>query len=362
MSPDRVVCLSCAGSGHHYRDPRGDVYENEDAVVALCRMASGGLVKIRVDMLSDRPHAMTNYQLQGTDGCYESARAEGQANRVWLRSRNAGKDVWTDLDTLQDEFLPQAWRDHYERASQAGHGGGDYFEVLDFIDAVLGTRPPPVGIHEAMDMTLPGLISQQSILQDSDWLDVPDSRNFAAVRARQLCMTWPQSRLAEPAAPAPHVPAGYHLRLFQDSDEASFFELMEKANLGCPWTHEYLLDARTRILPGGFFVIVQEPTGQLVATAMATHRPRPGHPAGGEVGWVAADPDHKGKGLGQAVTAAATARLIRAGYERVYLLTDDFRLAALKVYLKLGFEPLMYQDDMPARWQAVFEKLGWKGK
>jgi len=52
MPGDRVASVSCAGSGHHYRDPRGDLYENEDSCVMLCRMASGGLVKIRVDMLS----------------------------------------------------------------------------------------------------------------------------------------------------------------------------------------------------------------------------------------------------------------------------------------------------------------------
>ena len=55
-----------------------------------CKMKNGGLVKIRVDMLSDRPHAMNNYQLQGTNGAYESARSHGmgEKNRVWLRSKS----------------------------------------------------------------------------------------------------------------------------------------------------------------------------------------------------------------------------------------------------------------------------------
>ena len=30
----------------------------------------------------------------------------------------------------------------------------------------------------AMDMTLPGLVSQQSIAQNGQWLDVPDSRSW----------------------------------------------------------------------------------------------------------------------------------------------------------------------------------------
>ncbi len=177
MPGDRVISVCCAGSGHHYRDPRGNEYENEDSCVMLCKMRSGGLVKIRVDMLSDRPHAMTNYQLQGTDGCYESARARGETNRIWLRSRSPDPNAWLALESLEDEFLPNFWKQASEAARKAGHGGGDYFEVLDFVDAIRG-KPAPIGIHEAMDMTLPGLVSQQSILEGSRWLDVPDSRDW----------------------------------------------------------------------------------------------------------------------------------------------------------------------------------------
>jgi predicted dehydrogenase len=176
MPNDRVLSVCCAGSGHHYKDPGGKNYEKEDSCVMLCKMASGGLVKIRLDMLSDRPHAMTNYQIQGTDASYESARAHGEKNRIWLRERCKDMNTWLDLDDLKDEFLPDFWKENMERGKAAGHGGGDFFEILDFVDAIEGKRPNPIGIHEAMDMTLPGLVSQLSIEKDSEWLPVPDSR------------------------------------------------------------------------------------------------------------------------------------------------------------------------------------------
>jgi predicted dehydrogenase len=178
MRGDRVESVCGAGSGHHYRDPRGAAYENEESSVMLCKMRSGGLVKIRVDMLSDRPHAMTNYQVQGTDGCYESARASGEKNRIWLRSRSENPNTWTDLETLAEEFLPDFWKQGMDEAKKSGHGGGDYFEMLDFLDALTGKRSCPIGIHEAMDMTLPGLVSQQSIQEGGRWISVPDSRNW----------------------------------------------------------------------------------------------------------------------------------------------------------------------------------------
>ena len=178
MPGDRVISVCCAGSGHHYRDPRGDEYENEDSCVMLCRLRSGGLVKIRVDMLSDRPHSMMNFQLQGTDGCYESRRAPAERDRIWLRSRSPDANTWLDLAEVAESFLPEAWRVHGELAHTAGHGGGDLLEILDWVHAIRNGTPPRIGIHEAMDMTIPGLISQQSIAGHGRWLAVPDSREW----------------------------------------------------------------------------------------------------------------------------------------------------------------------------------------
>ena len=357
MPGDRVVSVCCAGSGHHCTDPRGAIYENEDSCVMRCKMRSGGLVKIRVDMLSDRPHAMTNYQVQGVDGCYESARANGGRHRIWLRSRCKDPDTWLDLAKLEDEFLPEFWKKGEEEAGKAGHGGGDYFEVLDFIDAALGKRPAAVGIHEAMDMTTPGLISQQSILEGGRWIDVPDSREWSDQPPyRQLHMVWPEARLGLP--PEPKLHDGYVLRQFTDADEPAYIALMAQAGF-TGWTHSQVAQSMQKTLPGGFFVAVHAATGNLAATAVAQHSPTELHPYGGEVGWVAGEPDHKGKGLGMAVTAAATARLVRAGYRSIRLQTDDFRLAAIKTYLKLGFEPFPYAPDMHQRWQNLFRQLQW---
>ena len=47
-----------------------------------------------------------------------------------------------------------------------------------FVDAILQGEAPPIGIHEAMDMTLPGLVSQRSIVEGGRWLPVPDSRDW----------------------------------------------------------------------------------------------------------------------------------------------------------------------------------------
>jgi predicted dehydrogenase len=179
---ERPERISCIGSGR-WTDPE---HAMEDTVLLLCKTRSGKLIRVRVDMLSKRPHAMTNYTLQGTKGAYESARKPGRdywgyPNEnyvVWLEDYCRDPNEWLPLEQFEAEFLPEIWRNPPPEALEAGHGGGDYFEVMDFVDAIKGLKPPPIGIHEAMDMTLPGLVSQESIRREGEWLPVPDSRDW----------------------------------------------------------------------------------------------------------------------------------------------------------------------------------------
>jgi GFO/IDH/MocA oxidoreductase family protein/glycosyl hydrolase family 109 len=61
MPGDRVVRVCCEASDHRYTDPRGEAYQRSSPVL-LGKTAQGALIKIRVDLTSNRPHAMTNYQ------------------------------------------------------------------------------------------------------------------------------------------------------------------------------------------------------------------------------------------------------------------------------------------------------------
>ena len=173
-----------------------------------------------------------------------------------------------------------------------------------------------------------------------------------------LQMLWPNHLLSSP--PAVTLPPGYSLRTYQPGDEPAYYKLMALA--GFPeWNDAYMTEWIGRILPGSWFMIVQESTGEIVATAMGCHDHSDLHPFGAALGWVAGHPSHSGKGLGAAVSAAVTARLMRAGYSDIHLHTEDDRLAAIKIYLKLGYVPLLYTPGMQDRWQSVYRNLNWPG-
>jgi mycothiol synthase len=172
---------------------------------------------------------------------------------------------------------------------------------------------------------------------------------------QQLQMLWPARLLAAP--PAVNVPAGYRLRTFTGGDLEGYLALLHGAGF-TGFTPESAAEWARRTLPDGLFVIEHEETGAPAASAMATHNPTELHPNGGELGWVAGSAAHSGKGLGMAVCMAVIRRYREAGYRRIYLKTDDWRLPALKIYLKMGFAPFLFMWDMPERWRAACEALG----
>ena len=169
-----------------------------------------------------------------------------------------------------------------------------------------------------------------------------------------LEMLWPESRLDRP--PEVEVAEGYTLRQYRPDDYERYVALMKAAEMDTPRLDYW----EGHILPDGFFVIEDNSTGELTAACFASHHPAARHPRAGNLGWLAAHPGHKGKQLGVAVTAAVTARLCKAGYKRIYLETHDFRIPAIKLYLRMGWIPFLYSEEMLDRWKLICDRIDWR--
>lgn len=70
----------------------------------------------------------------------------------------------------------------------------------------------------------------------------------------------------------------------------------------------------------------------------------------------------RGKGIGQAMSDFSIEEFRKRGINEVYLTTDDFRIPAIKTYLKSGYLPIIYTDpesDMLARWDKIFNDINY---
>ena len=173
--PDQVASVVCMGSGRH-TDPE---HPHDDTTIMLCQLRSGRLAKVRLDMMSNRPHQMAWYSLQGTHGVYEASRIAGQRGNVWVgENRPDDHREWRPISEF-DDMLPESWRRPAEEALRAGHGGGDYFVARDFVHAILTGDSPSIDIYAALDWTAAGLCSQVSIANGGVPIRVPDFRDPA---------------------------------------------------------------------------------------------------------------------------------------------------------------------------------------
>ena len=154
---------------------------------------------------------------------------------------------------------------------------------------------------------------------------------------------------------APSLPeiAGYRLRTYQPGDEEGWLALLQANGELGRWDRQRLED----VLAGTRVQLFVEFEGQIAACTGCNDRTRELRPCW-EIGWVAVHPDFQGRGLGKLIVAAAVAQAKALGPRPIYLLTDDFRIPALRCYLKLGFLPNNGHPSYPRRWADIFARLG----
>lgn len=165
-------------------------------------------------------------------------------------------------------------------------------------------------------------------------------------------MWYPRREVPEPGP----LPAGYAIRTYQAGDEPGWAALLQaNGELGA-WDLARVGQelAGPLLRQAQFFVVMGN---ELAATTGVYDRQRPDGSAW-EIGWVAVHPAHRGRGLGNQVVAAALRAALALPCRPIYLLTDDHRLPALKVYLGLGFQPDLGHPSYPDRWERLFAQLG----
>jgi ribosomal protein S18 acetylase RimI-like enzyme len=117
---------------------------------------------------------------------------------------------------------------------------------------------------------------------------------------------------------------------------------------------------RDAIVPDGLFVVLERASSTWVGTISAVHNPaatRFYFPGGGELGYLVVAPEHRRRGLGAALIAAAVGRLRQGGYRHIFLGVQSWRIPAIRAYLSAGFQPFIHAPGLSERWRSVFAAL-----
>jgi len=77
----------------------------------------------------------------------------------------------------------------------------------------------------------------------------------------------------------------------------------------------------------------------------------------GRIHWLAVKRAYQGSGLGKAMLSFSLNALKELGHERCYLVTQAFRIPAIKLYLSFGFRPSIGSKAELASWLLAGESL-----
>ncbi len=78
----------------------------------------------------------------------------------------------------------------------------------------------------------------------------------------------------------------------------------------------------------------------------------------GYIHMVSCKEEYRGRGIGTLMCRLIVKELKENGMRNAYLTTDDFRIPAIRSYLRAGFVPDESTDDFRVRWKAIRELIG----
>lgn len=112
-----------------------------------------------------------SYRICGTKGTIENVR--GTDGKIMLRYNEWEKPE--DMEEI-NYYTPQINDKDEELIKKAGHGGGDFFVMREFLNAVRENKKPPFDVYFSTRMASVAILAHRSILNGGMPYDIPDFR------------------------------------------------------------------------------------------------------------------------------------------------------------------------------------------
>jgi predicted dehydrogenase len=141
-------------------------YKQGDIVTSVIRTQGGKSIVVNYDMQLPRPYD-NRWMIQGTLGLYDEARSS-----VYLEGKSPKYHEWEPFPPYQEQYNHKWWKDM--ATTSDGHGGTDYLELRQFLDAVRNGTPTPIDIYDSVTMCSVIPMSEKSIAGGSAPVECPD--------------------------------------------------------------------------------------------------------------------------------------------------------------------------------------------
>lgn len=194
------------------------LHTGDAAAVILCQTDTNAILRV-IGWAGYAPHG-NYYRLCCTKGGMETNHGSGDMRLVynhWSRPDDATQDA--------TEY-PAQWPDAglAEKAEKAGHGGGDFMVIYDFVKCLEEGRQPYFDVYRATTTASVAILAWRSVLNNNMTYDVPDFRREADRRKYEFDTISPypeaDGKVDIPCSSQPYAPTADDLRAAHEKWES----------------------------------------------------------------------------------------------------------------------------------------------
>ena len=167
-----IKTVTCMGSG------KFDGVVADRTCVLMLQTQNGGMIRLRNSFMGPRPDLYTYYSVQGTRGCYQGSVGATDTHKIHIRDI-CGPQEWRDVYDFKG-LLPKEWDIIPEGFDFAKDNGTSFYDsgtplLLEaFGKCILNDTEPPISAKRSLNWTAAGILSEQSINNGGEPVDVPD--------------------------------------------------------------------------------------------------------------------------------------------------------------------------------------------
>ncbi|MBU2525800.1 MAG: Gfo/Idh/MocA family oxidoreductase [Bacteroidetes bacterium] len=142
-------------------------FKQGDVITTTIDTAMGETIIITHDVNLPRPYSL-GFRVQGAKGLWED-----DGNRIYIEDQSK-PHRWDDATSWLEKYDHPLWKKYGEFATEAGHGGMDFFVLHAFVESAKQNIAPPLDAYDAAAWSAVTPLSEQSILRKGEPQEFPD--------------------------------------------------------------------------------------------------------------------------------------------------------------------------------------------
>lgn len=143
-------------------------FKQGDVITSTIETAKGETIIVTHDTNLPRPYSL-GFRVQGANGLWEV-----DGNRIYIEGKAQNPHQWDDAGSWLEKYDHPIWKEFGEKATDAGHGGMDFFVMKAFVESALANVAPPIDAYDAAAWSAITPLSETSIENNGEPQEFPD--------------------------------------------------------------------------------------------------------------------------------------------------------------------------------------------